>query len=172
MPPSILHPPSALEINVVNRQRVKTINVRWLRQITQAALAELNVETAELGITLLSARAMAQLNWRYLQHEGATDVITFDHSIAEVGARKADRRLHGELFICVDVAVAQANVFHTCWQAEVVRYVVHGILHLLGYDDTKPALRRTMKRAENRLVRRLAAAFALAKLSPPIRMVR
>ena len=45
-----------------------------------------------------------------------------------------------------------------------MRYVIHGVLHLLGYDDLKPQLRRRMKREENRLVRRLENRFALAQL--------
>jgi probable rRNA maturation factor len=69
------------------------------------------------------------------------------------------------LFICPEVAVTQAKEFQTTWQAEVVRYVVHGVLHLLGYDDLKPHLRRVMKREENRLVRRLEKRFSFAQLS-------
>ena len=73
--------------------------------------------------------------------------------------------LHGELFICVDEAVFQAKQFGTNWQSEILRYVVHGVLHLRGYDDLQPDLRRKMKRAENRLVRVLAKRFSLAQLS-------
>ena len=47
--------------------------------------------------------------------------------------------LHGELFICVDEAVFQAKQFGTSWQLEIVRYVVHGVLHLRGHDDLQPA---------------------------------
>jgi probable rRNA maturation factor len=72
--------------------------------------------------------------------------------------------IHGELFICVDDAILQAKAFKTSWQSEVVRYIVHGVLHLLGHDDLKPALRRKMKREENRLVRLLAKRFLFAQL--------
>ena len=68
------------------------------------------------------------------------------------------------------MAVKQAKEFQSSWQSEVVRYVVHGVLHLLGYDDLQPALRRRMKREENRLVRRLAKRFALAQLARPAKM--
>ena len=61
--------------------------------------------------------------------------------------------------------MAQAKEFKSSWQSELVRYVVHGVLHLLGYDDLKPELRRKMKREENRLVRLLAKRFSLAQLS-------
>jgi probable rRNA maturation factor len=69
--------------------------------------------------------------------------------------------LHGELFICVDDAIFQAKQFNTNWQSEMVRYVVHGVLHLLGYDDLQPELKRKMKRAENRLVRLLEKKFPI-----------
>ena len=73
-------------------------------------------------------------------------VITFDHG-------STIERVHGECFISVADAVDQAQAFRTTWTEEVVRYVIHGILHLRGYDDLEPALRRSMKREENRWVR-------------------
>ncbi len=168
MPSSIHHPLSSLVLSVANRQRVKKINTRLLRQIVAELFAELEISKAELGIHLVGAKEMARVNWGFLKHEGSTDVITFDHN-ENCGKRLARTlappRLHGELFICVDEAVSQAKEFKSSWQAEVVRYVVHGILHLLGHDDLKPDLRRKMKREENRLVRRLAKRFALAQLS-------
>jgi probable rRNA maturation factor len=58
----------------------------------------------------------------------------------------------------VPEAVRQAAEFGTTWEAELLRYVIHGILHLRGYDDLEPAKRRVMKREENRLVRKLASS--------------
>jgi rRNA maturation RNase YbeY len=157
-------------IVIANRQRVKKINARLLKQIVSELFIELNITEADLGITLVGAKKMARVNRDFLQHEGSTDVITFDHAEkrkAESGKRK---HLHGELFICVEEAVLQAKEFGTSWQSEIMRYIVHGVLHLLGYDDLKPHLRRAMKREENRLVRRLARRFALAELSRPAKM--
>ena len=82
----------------------------------------------------------------YLRHDGSTDVIAFDYAkIAgqavqpvpktawtENGQAGSLSALHGEIFICVDEAVLQARKFHTSWQSEIVRYLVHGVLHLLG----------------------------------------
>ena len=118
------------------------------------------------------------MNEKYLRHAGPTDVIAFDYgfgvppsggsSVKSNG--RANRlkpelqTLHGEVFICVDDAISQAKQFKTTWQSEVVRYIVHGVLHLLGHDDLKPALRRRMKREENRLLRLLAKRFSLAQL--------
>jgi len=154
---------------IANRQRTKKISTQHLRLITTALLAELKVADADLGIALVGAKEMARVNWQFLQHEGSTDVITFDHADTAASPKDAPR-IHGELFICVDDAIAQAKQFGSTWQSEVVRYVVHGVLHLLGYDDLQPELRRVMKREENRLVRRLAARFSLAQLARPVKM--
>jgi rRNA maturation RNase YbeY len=67
--------------------------------------------------------------------------------------------LHGEIFVCVDEAISQARRFHTTWQSELVRYIVHGVLHLLGYDDAHSRARRKMKAAEDSLVGQLAREF-------------
>jgi len=72
--------------------------------------------------------------------------------------------LHGEIFVCVDEALLQARRFRTTWQSEVVRYIVHGVLHLCGYSDQTSRERQQMKRAENQLLARLAARFSFAKL--------
>ena len=164
MPSSILHPPSSLALSVANRQRAKKINTRLLKQIGLALFAELEIENAELGIRLVGAKEMARVNWQFLQHEGSTDVITFDHLNPESRIQNPKLQLHGELFVCVDDAISQAKEFGSSWQSEIVRYVVHGVLHLLGYDDLKPHLRRKMKREENRLVRILSTRFTLSKL--------
>ena len=149
---------------------MKTLHSRKLRQIVNELFAELEIETAELGINLVGAREMTLVNETFLRHEGSTDVITFDHAEKRKTKNEKRKKLHGELFICVDDAIQQAEEFGTSWQSEVVRYVVHGVLHLLGHDDLKPHLRRKMKREENRLVRRLERRFALAQLSRPAKM--
>jgi len=166
-----------MNIVIANRQRTKNINARGLKQIVSALLGELKIERAELGIRLVGAAEMARVNWQFLHHEGSTDVITFDHRSAggppassgdhlnsSFVIRHSSLQLQGELFICVDDAVAQASEFRTSWQSEVVRYAVHGVLHLLGHDDLQPALRRKMKREENRLVKQLERKFPFTQL--------
>ena len=137
-----------------------------------AVLTELKITEAELGIHLVGAQKMTEVNWQFLRHEGSTDVITFDHSEKRKAKSGKRNQIHGELFICLDDAMEQAKQFQTTWTAETVRYAVHGILHLLGYDDLKPALRRTMKREENRLMRWVDNEFSLAQLSLPARIKR
>ncbi len=154
-----------MNVAVANRQRTEKINARLLKQIVDELFVELKITEAELGINLVGAREMAKVNWQFLQHEGSTDVITFSYENSKVRSQKSELKLHGELFICVDEAVLQAKSFKTSWQSEVVRYIVHGVLHLVGHDDMEPALRRKMKREENRLLRKLARRFSLAQIS-------
>jgi probable rRNA maturation factor len=168
-----------MNIVIANRQRTKKINARLLRQIVSELFVELKIAKAELGINLTAAPEMTLVNETFLQHEGPTDVITFDYGLGVPpsggsSAKKTGRAnrlkpelqtLHGELFVCVDEAVLQAKKFGVNWQSEVVRYIVHGVLHLLGHEDSRADLRRKMKREENRLVRLLARRFALAQLS-------
>ena len=177
-PTSNIQAPEKLQIpsaKIFNRQRTRKINLRLLKRITNAMLVELKIENAELGINLAGAKEMAELNWKFLQHQGLTDVITFDHaenvlsaswpqnkSELPAGCRK---HVHGELFVCVDEAILQARKFGTSWQSEIVRYIVHGVLHLLGYDDHRIAARKKMKREENRLLRNLSKKISLAQIA-------
>ncbi len=160
---STLQPFNASTVNISNRQprgRVtKKIDLRLLERITASALEDLKITQAELGIVLVGPKESASLNEKFLGHEGSTDVITFDYSEGE-----AKRTLHGEIFICVAEAEKQAKEFKTDWRSEVVRYVVHGVLHLIGHDDLQPMARKKMKLVEGRLVRELSHRFALSKL--------
>jgi probable rRNA maturation factor len=60
--------------------------------------------------------------------------------------------------------MTQARQFRTSWQSELVRYIIHGVLHLRGFDDIRPADRRKMKREENRLLRAAGRLFRLRNL--------
>jgi len=105
---------------------------------------------------------MARINQRFLGHTGPTDVITFDYADAGLGPEVAvcgDRGscldFSGEIFNCPEVAAIQGAEFGVSWRKEVLRYLVHGFLHLSGYDDLEPSAREAMKRRENLLFQRL-----------------
>jgi rRNA maturation RNase YbeY len=158
------------------------VDLRFLRQTVQALLREAWPEGGfELAIHIVAAPEITRLNETFLHHKGSTDVITFDYSesvgrasrlslgkpAASAGVARRDARptmLHGEIFVCLDEALSQSRRFRATWQSELVRYVVHGVLHLLGYDDQGSRVRRRMKRAEDALVRRLAREFNFPRL--------
>ena len=143
-----------------NRQEVRPVDLRLLRRITHHLLkTQFRLNAYELCLHLVAAAEMARINWKFLRHEGSTDVVTFDCT------QKPDaNQLHGEIFISLDDAVAQARQFRSTWQAELVRYVIHGLLHLRGHDDSRAPERRKMKRAENRLLRFQSASSISRRL--------
>jgi len=148
-------------VTIRNRQRARAVNLRqWRRIIITLLVDHLGVTEFHLNICLVSALEIARLNEKYLRHEGTTDVLAFDYRDT---ARPSP--LFGEIFVCVDEACVQARRFRTTWQSELVRYIVHGLLHLCGYDDLHSGQRQKMKRVENRLLKLLSAQFSLLALA-------
>ena len=157
-----------ITLQLRSRQRDRRLNLPFLRRVFRHLLTEqLRAPAAELCFHFVTADEMARVNWQFLQHEGSTDVITFDYGERSAVSRRQSAVISGEAFICVADAVKQAREFRTSWQSEVVRYALHALLHLRGFDDLQPAKRRVMKREENRLMRELAAAFDLDQLETP-----
>ncbi len=147
-------------LQLSSRQRTRAVDRRFLRRIARCLLEELlGRDSYELGVHLIGAGEMTRLNETFLGHEGSTDVITFNHREGAPGGE-----LYGEIFISVDDALLQARRFRVGWQAEVARYLAHGLLHLEGWDDRAPGARRAMKRRENKLLKELSRRFDLGKL--------
>src|SRR5262245_51810211 len=132
-----------------NRQRVCPIDPRLFRRILRFLLQHFGKKEYELCFHFVETGEMARVNEKFLGHTGATDVITFDQA-------GNDQELLGEIFICPEVAVTQAKTFRTTWQTELVRYAIHGLLHLQGHDDRGAEARRKMRRAEERLLNDVA----------------
>ena len=86
---------------------------------------------------------MATANWRFLQHEGPTDVITFHH---------------GEILICADVARREAKARKLPVWRELLLYAVHGWLHLAGWDDQSDTLRASMEIEQERVMQSILAS--------------
>jgi rRNA maturation RNase YbeY len=148
-------------VSVCDRQKTLRADTRLLRKITLDLLVRLLPSKAfDLAIHVLPAPEMCRLNETFLRHKGSTDVLAFDYS--PPGHRKV---LYGEIFVCLDEAFIQARRFGTTWQSELVRYVIHGVLHLTGHDDHHPARRRKMKLEENRLLKQLGRQFDFSELA-------
>jgi probable rRNA maturation factor len=105
-----------------------------------------------LSITFVGRATMSRLNRRYLGHHGATDVISF--GLARVGRRGA---VVGDVYICAEVARDNARRQGITAGEELLRLVVHGTLHVLGYDHPTGATRTTsrMWRKQERILARV-----------------
>lgn len=132
----------------------------WLRKFIRFHLDnQLALASYDIGVHLVSSERMAEVNRTHLHHEGPTDVITFDY------CDPGETHLHGDLFICPAIAHTQADEHGTSWESEILRYLIHGILHLRGYDDLSGNDRRVMKREENRLLKGLVERHPASQLS-------
>jgi probable rRNA maturation factor len=138
-------------VHLLDRQRSMRIDGRWFRRLARLALRAESVQAATLGVVFVENSAMVQLHQRYFGRKDPTDVITFP--LSEPGARLA-----GEIVISTQVARARAAEFSWPGHVEAGLYLVHGILHLCGYDDRTPAPARRMQvRQEHLLERHLAS---------------
>jgi len=119
-----------------------------------------------INVTLADDDTLASLHDRYLADPRPTDVLSFDLrddplvSPLSKGGPGGDEHIEGEIVVSVDAGRREAGRRGIPVGHEVLRYIVHGILHLRGYDDRTPAQRRRMKREEDRVLRRLYDADA------------
>jgi rRNA maturation RNase YbeY len=107
---------------------------------------ELNFSISSLIINFISAELITKINKSYLDHHYSTDIITFNYT----GNHSL---LDGELYISVEDACNNAKKYGVSAKYEYFRLVIHGILHLLNYDDLNKVDKITMKRMENKLVK-------------------
>ena len=132
---------------VHNLQRKTSVNVAELEKFAGAAVqhslqlhrrqpTDLR-KLSEIFIWLISDRRMALLHRKFLGQSGPTDVLTFQH---------------GEIFISVDSARRHARAFGNSLVRELKLYIVHGLLHLHGFDDQTPSEAHKMKAAQERIL--------------------
>jgi probable rRNA maturation factor len=105
-------------------------------------LGKEGIKKADINCVFLSDSEIQRINKKYLKHNYPTDVISF--------AIETEPHLEAELYIGLDVARRQAKEYRVLIREEVIRLVVHGILHLCGYDDKEESAKTAMKSAEDR----------------------
>jgi len=132
----------------------------------------------ELHVIWVTERRMAALNARFRGHRGTTDVLAFDLRPARPrgGAKTADEAtVGGEVYVCPAVASRAAAVYSTTPEFELALYMIHGLLHLAGEDDTDPVSRRRMRQREKQIMSRLLQAGPLEDVfcfRPPVSAAR
>ena len=141
-----------MELSLHNRQRKVRFDLEWLREIAPAAaeavcfsnpsealigypaLAELPVE---VEVTFVSDATIADVHRRFMNIPGPTDVITFDH---------------GEIVISAETALENSKIHGKPLDEELALYLIHGLLHLRGFDDKEPQAAAAMSREQERIL--------------------
>ena len=138
------------KISVHNRQRKVPLNREELEQFANRALqlclgkrsrGSSLTSLEEIQVLLISDRRMSELHRRFMGISGPTDVITFQH---------------GEIFISAETARRQSRTHRASLVHELRLYLVHGLLHLHGFNDHSPAGRRLMGSVQEKIVARAA----------------
>lgn len=140
-------------ITVRNAQRKVSLDLPALRRFAERALQQSMrvrsepgsafADAQEISAVIVSDRRMAAVHKRFMNITGPTDVITFQH---------------GDIVISAETAQRNAVAYRTSVENEIRLYIIHGILHLMGFDDTTPAAARKMAALQQRIL--LAASAA------------
>lgn len=131
------------KIDFYNDSDLKYIPAKKSIKIAERVFAGENIVAYELNIITVSDDKIHKLNKEYLNHDYATDVITFTLD---------DEPLTGEIYISAETAMNQATDYKVSLQNEILRLVAHGCLHLAGYNDITDEERENMHLLENKYI--------------------
>ncbi len=115
----------------------KRLNNSWLKLVAESEIKKLG----NINIIFCSDNYILDVNVKYLGHDYFTDIITFDYCEKDI--------LSGDLFISIDTVRDNAEFYKTEFNDELNRVIVHGLLHLIGYDDHTREEQKIMREKEN-----------------------
>jgi probable rRNA maturation factor len=137
------------KIAIASPQETVPVDRRRMRDIVRAVLEGEEKPDAEISLAFVDNATIHQLNKRYLNHDEPTDVLSFPLSDPDA------KRLAGELVIGAEVARTQAESRGHPVEAELALYVIHGLLHLCGFDDKTPEHADEMRQRERHYLHKL-----------------
>ena len=130
-----------IAIHITNRQKTLPVDRRRMRQVVRAILDDAGASEATISIAIVDDAAIAKLHLEFLDDPEPTDVLSF---VLE----RSEQSLEGEVVASADTAAACAPRYGETPEDELLLYVIHGTLHLVGYDDTAPRQRTVMRKKE------------------------
>ncbi|MGN6720828.1 MAG: rRNA maturation RNase YbeY [Candidatus Binatia bacterium] len=141
-----------MPVEIVQRGAGKKLPRRKIKKIALTILELLGEKTAELSLALIGNVEIQKLNARYRKKDYATDVLSFPVG----GIVPKETRLLGDVVVSVEKAAEQAKARGYSPEQELVTLLIHGIVHLMGYDHERSAQEaRAMHRVEKRIYRQL-----------------
>jgi rRNA maturation RNase YbeY len=99
------------------------------------------IKLGEIFVIFVNREKILEINKAFLKHNYYTDVITFNNSVKGY--------ISGDIFICVEEVIENANRYEARKEEELVRVILHGILHLIGFDDKSPGNAKVMRGRED-----------------------
>src|SRR4051812_21709401 len=138
-----------LRIKIAIPQESVPVERARMREVTRAVLKGEGVAEASISLAFVDNATIHRLNKQFLNHDEPTDVLSFP--LSAPGAKA----LEGELVIGAEMAKQQAEERGHDVQTELGLYVIHGLLHLVGFDDSTPAAAKAMRERERHYLRQL-----------------
>lgn len=138
-------------ITIFNQQKDAKISASFMKKAVTAALAFHHVLCDEVAIHFVTNRRMCQMHGEFFDDPSPTDCMSFPYDQEQEGGYF----FLGEIFVCPKQAQMHVDKHGGDLHNEILLYVVHGLLHLLGYDDMNVATRKVMRRQEKRLMKHL-----------------
>ena len=130
-------------VEIADEQTAHAVDHARLEQAVRDVLQEAGIAAGEISIAIVADSMMHELNRQYLGHDYPTDVLSFVLDFDEPAAS-----LEGEIIVSADYASREAQRFGWTTDDELLLYVIHGCLHLVGHDDQTPAGQAAMRAAE------------------------
>jgi len=140
-----------MKISIVNSQKKVRLNLERIKNTALAALSFLDEKDAELSVYVVDDVEIKNLNYRYLGKDRATDVLAF--SMREGQKLKGGEGILGDVVISAETAVSQARRYAKDTIDEIELYLIHGILHLVGYDDGSPKAKKKMFDVQDKILK-------------------
>ena len=135
-------------IHVADQQGKLPIDEARLKRAVRMVLEEASIPEARISVAVVDDPTIRGLNRQYLSHDEATDVLSFE-------LERSERLLEAEVVVSADTAQRAASRFGWSAADELLLYVIHGMLHLVGYDDRTPEERAEMRVRERACLARL-----------------
>jgi len=145
----------AVKVNCENLNRKRRVDLAGIRRKARRALRALGVNDMELNLVFVSDQKIRAMNRKYLKRDRATDVIAFSQVLEEFRGKGPGGLIYGDVFISTDRAARNAAEYGTSYRHETVLYVVHGILHVVGYRDGTGKEKNRMRRKEDELLEKI-----------------
>ncbi|GAB4390332.1 MAG: rRNA maturation RNase YbeY [Thermodesulfovibrionales bacterium] len=146
-----------MRISISNRQRKIRLSPRRLERECRKALRLLGLQRAELSVLLAGPEGIRKLNSRYRGVDRPTDVLSFPLYESPRDFPVEGEFALGDIVLCPSQAARQARLYGVALEDEMRRLLVHGLLHLLGFDHERSGYaRRRMERKERELMEALA----------------
>ncbi len=149
---------------IYNKQKDLSLSAANIKLMVPFLLRNLNVSTDEVIIHFVSKAAIGKIHDDFFSDPSPTDCISFPIDPSSTPPSAGKHRILGEVFVCPKVAIEYAKEEHLDPLQETTLYMIHGILHLLGYDDLDPSSRRTMRRMEQKCLK-ICEPFPISKKS-------